>query len=75
MRPATYKQMKSFKGTFQGSYIVEILNLEIIRNFKLIFSAEYILMTACNINETLVSNTADENSKRQNVFFGFGLFL
>ena len=37
MGPATYKQMKSFKGTFQGSYIVEILNLEIIRYFKLIF--------------------------------------
>ena len=67
--------MKSFKGTFQGSYIAEILNLEIIRNFKLIFSAEYILMTACNICETLASNTTDENSKNQNVFFGFWLFL
>ena len=67
--------MKSFKGTFQGSYIVEILNSEIIRNFKLIFSAEYILMTACNICETLVSNTTDENSKNQNVFFGVWLFL
>ena len=57
MRPATLKVF--FK------YFVKISNLEIVRNFKLFFLAEYIQITIleCNIYETLVANTADKNSK------------
>ena len=43
MRPVTYWQMQSFKGIFQ---VFKILNLEIKGNFKFVFLAEHILLTA-----------------------------